>query len=58
MIKTYYQRKAAECYEKYRAAMEDEDFKTAEYYFGEYENYKKGADSVPKDTLRDQRGRT
>jgi hypothetical protein len=42
VIKTYYQRKAAECYQLYRAAMEDEDFKTAEYYFGEYENYTKG----------------
>lgn len=58
MIKRYYQRKAAECYQLYRAAMEDEDFKTAEYYFGEYENYTKGAGSVPKDTVRDQRGRT
>lgn len=49
MIKTFYAKKAA---------LEAEDFKTAEYYFGEYENYQKGADSVPKDTVRDQRGRT
>ena len=58
MFEEYNKKKAAESYEKYRAAMEDEDFKTAEYYFGEYENYTKGAGRVPKDTVRDQKGRT
>ena len=58
MIKTFYAKMAAESYDKYLAAMEAEDFKTAEYYLGEYENYQKGAGSVPKDTVRDQRGRT
>lgn len=58
MIRSYYEKKAAESYQLYRAALEDEDLKTAEYYFGEYENYQKGAGSVPKDTVRDQRGRT
>lgn len=57
MIKSYYKKKAARYFSYDSAAMEDEDFKTAEYYFGEYENYKKGAGSVPKDTVRDQDGR-
>ncbi len=48
LFKDYYEKKAAESYQLYRAAMADEDFKAAEYYFGEYERYK----NVSKDTVR------
>lgn len=54
MIKTFYAKMAAESYDKYLAAMEAEDLKKAEYFFGEYENYQKGAESVPKDTVPDE----